>query len=183
MKNFYHVIFSVLLTCSTLVLHAKEINETQNQQTIAFERFTNTEKGYSIDYPSDWKKNDVPQLDFVLFAPPKKAGEKIHASMNIVSEKVGSDINLDQFYTESINNLSTSLKEVNVEKSGISTFNGVTSKWVLYTHLMQGVKFHVLQYFIVAHDTMFLITFSTAADEFDDYRAEFEKIANTFKLT
>ena len=130
-------------------------------QTVQLEKYINSEKGYSIEYPSDWKKNDVPQLDLVLFAPTQKNDDKPHASMNIVSEKVGSGINLEQFYSESANNLTTALKDVQVEKTGSIQLNGTTSKWMLYTHVMQGVKFRVLQYFIVADETIFLMTFST----------------------
>lgn len=152
-------------------------------QTATTEKFTNSEKGYSLDYPSDWKKSDVPQLDLVLFAPPRGQDAIPHASLNIVSEKVGSEIHLEQFYSESAANLSTALKEVHVEKSGSSQLNGTPSKWVIYTHVMQGMQFRVLQYFIVANESIYLVTFSTIADDFETYRPEFEKIINSFKIT
>lgn len=180
MNTISNILLTLLLTCCTLTIHAKEASE--SQPTAKFERYSNVEKGYSLEYPADWKKNDVPQLDLVLFAPPKKPGERIHASMNIVSERVGTEIRLDQFYNESLNNLSTALKDVTIEKNGTSDLGGVPTKWMLYTHTMQGVKFRVLQYFIVANGAMYLITFSTAADEFDAYRPEFDKIIQSFKL-
>jgi hypothetical protein len=169
-----------MFTCCGFSVIAAESNG--NTQTVQLEKYTNAEKGYSIEYPSDWKKNDVPQLDLVLFAPTKEAGEMPHASVNIVSEKVGKGIHLEQFYSESVSNLSTALKEVQVEKSGTAELNGITGKWIQYTHVMQGVKFKVLQYFVVADETIFLITFSSSADDFEQYRPDFEKIANSFKV-
>lgn len=151
-------------------------------QSLKLETYTNAEKGYSIDYPIEWKKNDVPQLDLVLLAPSEK-DERAHASMNIVSEKVGPEINLERFYNESANNLSSALKDVKVDKSGTASLNGTQSKWIQYTHVMQGVTFKVLQYFVVANDTIYLLTFSAAEPDFDKYRAEFEQIVNTFKIT
>jgi hypothetical protein len=156
--------------------------EKKPQATATFETFNNAETNYSVEYPSNWQKNDVPQLDLVLLAPSENDA-RAHASMNIVSEKVGPEINLDRFYNESANNLSSALKEVKVEKSGSSTLNGVQSKWIQYTHVMQGIKFRVLQYFIVANDAIYLMTFSASEEDFDKYRSEFEHIASTFKIT
>jgi hypothetical protein len=174
-------------TCCSFVAIAEEkaafaTEKNEQTQTVQLEKYTNSEKGYSIEYPSDWKKNDVPQLDLVLFAPTQKNDDKPHASMNIVSEKVGPGINLEQFYSESANNLTSALKDVQVEKTGSIQLNGTTSKWMLYTHVMQGVKFRVLQYFIVAEETIFLMTFSASDEDFNQYRQDFENIASTFKV-
>ena len=179
MNHLFKVLLASMFTCCGFSVIAAE---SRDAQTAQLEKYTNAEKGYSIEYPSDWKKNDVPQLDLVLFAPAKETGEMPHASVNIVSEKVGKGISLEQFYSESAANLATALKEVQVEKSGTADLNGVTGKWIQYTHVMQGVKFKVLQYFIVGDETIFLITFSSTADEFEQYRSQFEQIANSFKV-
>lgn len=181
MKTFYKIALVFSLACSAFGLRADE--NAQPKATTRLEIYTNTEKGYSLEYPSDWKKSDVPQLDLVLFAPSKENNENPHASANIVSEKVGGSITLEQFYSESAANLKSALKDVQVEKSGSSALSGVPSKWVLYTHVLQGVKFRVMQYFVVAEETIFLITFSSSAQDFDYYRPDFERIANSFKIT
>lgn len=185
MNTVYKFLIAALLSSSPLYVFADEKEATATAATTAtpkFETYTNTERNYSLEYPSDWKKNDVAQLDLVLFAPPKEQEGKTRASMNVVSEKVGQRITLEEFYSESANNLTSSLKEVHVEKSGNQQINGINTKWILYTHEMQGIKFRVLQYFIVSNETIYLITFSTAADDFENYRHDFEKIANSFKL-
>lgn len=179
--NLFHKILTITtLFCGACAGNAEE--KTQQSQTAALEKYTNTEKGYTIEYPLDWKKSDIPQLDIVLFAPSRGNDQKAHASMNIVSEKVGKGISLDQFYSESAANLTSALKDVQVEKNGSAQLNSTTSKWMLYTHIMQGVKFRVLQYYIVANETIYLITFSTTATDFDGYRQDFENIVNSFKI-
>lgn len=182
MNKLYKILMVSFLTCCAFTAQAEEKTSSSQMQTATLEKYTNSAKGYSLEYPSDWKKNDVPQLDLVLFAPSKGTDQTTHASMNIVSEKVGNGISLDQFYSESAANLTSALKEVQVQKSGTTDLNGTTSKWMLYTHVMQNVKFRVLQYFVVANETIYLITFSTAADDFESYRSEFETIANSFKI-
>lgn len=180
MNTAYKLLFAALLSCTTFQIAAEEKTE-QNQTLPKFETFVNSETHYSLQYPSDWKKNDVPQIDLVLFAPIKEKDGR-PASMNIFSEKVGGGITLEQFYTESAANLTAALKEVQVEKTGNNQINGTNVKWIQYTHVMKDVKFRVLQYFVVANETLFLLTFSSAADDFESYRADFDKIVNSFKV-
>ncbi len=181
MNKLYTILVASLFACCIMTtVNADEFIE--SKQAVSLEKYTNTANGYSLEYPSDWKKNDVPQLDLVLFAPYKEKDDKPLASMNVISEKVGNGINLEQFYSQSATNLSTALKEVNVEKTGTTMLNGTPSKWMQYTHVMQGVKFTVIQYFIVSNETIYLITFSASKDEFEQYRPDFERIANSFKL-
>lgn len=151
--------------------------------SLKMEVFENKAKNYSIEFPSNWDRKEVPPLDLVLFAPPAPGSMQPHASMNLVSEKVDMDVGLDQFYNESVKNLSNELKDVKIEESGNVNLNNAKSKWVLYTHVMQGVKFSVLQYFIVHEHAIFLLTFSSVENEFSHFRPEFEKIASTFKFT
>lgn len=151
-------------------------------ETVKLEKYINSEKGYSIEYPSTWKKTDVPQLDIVLFAPSIGDANRPRASLNIVSENVGAIVPLNTFYNESVNNLKETLKEVNIENSGSATINGVESKWVIYTHVMQNVKFRVLQYFIASDKSVYLITFGAVDQDFDRYKSEFEEIVKTFTI-
>lgn len=150
--------------------------------SLKMELFQNSAKNYSIEFPSNWERKDVPPLDLVLFAPPAPGSMQPHASMNLVSEKVDMDVSLDQFYSESVKNLANELKDVKIEESGTVNLNNAKSKWVLYTHVMQGVKFSVLQYFIVHEHAIYLLTFSSVENEFSHFRPEFEKIASSFKF-
>jgi len=146
------------------------------------EKYENKEKNYAIDYPAQWLKKDLPKLDLVLFAPPKEPNAQPLASMNIVAEKIDTPVTLEIFYKESIDNLSSALKDVSVIKSGETKFQNVASKWVQYSHEMQGMKFEVLQYFIVNGDMIYLITFSSTAENYAEYRPLFELIASSFRL-
>lgn len=183
MNTISRLALCALLTCSAFAISAKEELTTSKPTATRYEHYVSAEKGYSLDYPADWKKSDIPQLDLILFAPSKQTSGYPHASMNVVSEKVGNDVTLDQFYKESAANLAASLKEVNVQKTGAANLNGIPSKWMLYTHNMQGVQFRVIQYFVVAKGSIYLITFSAAADAFDGYRPTFEEIIRSFKLS
>lgn len=156
---------------------------TSDGATAKLERYVNEEKQYSIEYPKEWQKQELPSLDIVLFSPAKGETSQAHATMNVVSEKVGGSVTLDQFYAESVKHLTTELQEVQVENSGELNLGGLPSKWILYNHVMLNTKFRVLQYFFVAQGTVFLLTFSAPAEDFEQYRQVFDNIASSFRIT
>jgi hypothetical protein len=153
------------------------------KEAVTQEKYTNAQKNYTIEYSSKWKKGDVPQLDLVLFAPDTSGKTQPTASINVVSENVGAKVPLQTFFDESLTNLKSTLKDVQIENKGEASLNGTPSKWVSYTHVMQNIKLRVLQYFVVSGETIYLITFSAADDDFQNYKKEFEQIASTFTIT
>lgn len=181
MNRLYSAFISGIFICCPLICFATAV-EAPKQVGALTEKFTNKEKMYSIDYPADWQKREVPSIDFVLFAPPKGTDAQIHASMNVIAEKVNPPVTLNQFYTESVNNITTELKDVKMEGSGEATLNGTGSKWVLYSHKMQDISFKVLQYFIVVGERVYLLTFSALENDFATYRPDFDQIANSFHI-
>jgi hypothetical protein len=144
--------------------------------------FINNKFNYEIDYPAQWEKKDAPPLDVILFAPIKPGQLHSNATMNIISEKIGTDVTLDKMYSESVKNLSAELKELHIEGSGDAQLNGIPTKWILYTHVMQSLKYTVLQYFIYSGETFNLITFSSPSETFSEFRSDFENIASSFRL-
>ncbi|MBA3815888.1 MAG: hypothetical protein H0X29_05095 [Parachlamydiaceae bacterium] len=145
------------------------------------EKYINEEKGYSIEYPKDWQKQEIPRLDIVLLSPTRNAESQTHANMNLVSEAVGEKVTLDQFYDESVKHLTAELVDVKVEKTGDLNIHGIPSKWIQYKHRMIDNNFGVLQYFMVAEGNIYLITFSGVTEDFEHFLTAFEKIAASFK--
>lgn len=172
----------LLLIGSATVTAAETAPATEKATSIELgETYVNKDTGYSISYPKDWQKKEVPRLDLTLIAP-KEPHAEMHASMNIISEKIGSSVSLDEFYKESIKQVQSELKDVHVEKSGDHMFGKIPGKWTVYTHAMGEIKLRVAQYFTISNDTVYLVTFSSIDKDYDDYEAEFEAIINSFKL-
>lgn len=176
------IILAFILLLGSLIVYLSAGSTAAENIPSALEKYINEEKKYSIEYPKDWQKQDLPRLDIVIFAPAKDADAQTHATMNIVSEKVDETVSLEKFYTESIKHLTTELKEVQVEKTGELNVDHLPSKWILYNHVMLQNKFRVLQYFFVGNGYIYLLTFSSPAENFDNYRPVFESIASSFRL-
>ena len=161
----------------------EDILSTEKKAHPEVETYVNKEKKYVIQYPSSWQtRPKTENFDLILVAPPIGAETHVSATMNMLSEFVGPSLTLDQFFDENIPNITTELKEAKVEATGAQIINGAPLKWALYTHTMNNLKLRVLQYFIIANETAYLITFSSIADDFNFYKNQFEAIAQSFHL-
>jgi hypothetical protein len=152
------------------------------QATAQATHYTNDAKKYSVDYPGAWQKKEISNLDLFLFAPLKNSLQEAPASINIISEKVGQDVSLNKFYTESVANLVRELKDVKIEKSGEQTTDRVTAKWIQYSHQIMSINFRVMQYFYVENGNLYVVTFSAPSAVFDSYRPDFDVVMNSLKF-
>lgn len=182
MKTIFNLFLSLFIVSNSLIAQETPIpSEIKIDEN--FVLYVNKDKKYEIQYPKIWQSRPVPEnFDLVLVAPPKASEKQISASMNLLAEFIGSSFNLEQFYNENIPGIVNELKEAKIENSGKRVINGIPAKWVLYTHTMNNLTLRVLQYFIIANQYAYLITFSAIADEFSLYQDEFGKIASTFRV-
>lgn len=144
--------------------------------------YNNDSKNYEVDYPSSWQKKEIPNLDLFLFAPLKNSQQQAPASVNIISEKIGTDVNVNKFYADSIANLVKELKDVKIEKSGDQKIGNATAKWIQYTHQIQSINFRVMQFFLVENGYLYLITYSAPLSEFDTHKPEFDSMTNSMRF-
>jgi len=183
MKLLYTLLFVGTLFINSNNLAASSTTETApavETKKDTTKNYTNEDKGYSIEYPSDWEKKEIPAVDFVLLAPQKSEKHPIRATMNIISEKVEAPIDLAQLYQESIDNLKKALTDFNVKDSGDMTLDGMPAKWILYTHEIQKINIEVLQVFFSNKMGIYLITYTSPADDFAEYRPAFDKMNASF---
>jgi hypothetical protein len=187
MKNFLLSIFLISNILGINGIYTQEVKTPEAKEEVREElqqeTYVNKEKKYEIQYPKSWQTRATPnQFDLVLIAPPLPGENQISGTMNIISEKIGSAFTLEEFFNENIPNITTELKDAHVEKIGNQSLHGVPSKWALYSHKMNNLTLKVLQYFIVANEHAYLLTFSAIDEEFPAYKKEFEKIAESFRL-
>lgn len=184
MKKSLFVLFTLaacIFIFGGLIVYLPANSAAVEEETQPLERYVNEEKGYSIEYPKNWHKQDMPRLDIVLLSPPQSSAPQARATMNIVSETLEGDITLNQFYNSSVQHLTNELKEIKVENSGDLNIHGIPSKWIEYSHKMMETNFRVLQYFLVVKNNIFLMTFSAVSEDFDHFLPIYKNIAASFK--
>lgn len=147
------------------------------------ETYINKIKGYSINFPADWNKQEgFMGLDVITLSPSETPQDKFRENASVLSGKLDTPITLDEFYSENLKNLQKSLIDFKLEGTGDTTLDGQKAKWVLYTHKQGNFVSKVIQYFIMVGDHAYLITCGAEPEAYDKYKSTFEAIAKSFHL-
>lgn len=148
------------------------------------ETYTNKEKGYTIELPADWTKQEgFMGLDVISLSPAESDQDKFRENASVLSGKLDAPITLDEFYTENLKNLQKSLIDFKLESSGDITIDGQKAKWLVYTHKQGNFVSKVVQYFIMVKDRAYLITAGAEPSAYDKFKPTFDAIVKSFHLT
>jgi hypothetical protein len=120
-------------------------------------------------------------LSTILFAP-KKNNEAFRINVNVVTEKVAPDIDLQEYASNSKTELSKTF--VNFEKiaDNETSLNGLNAHHLIFTHKLQNFDFKMEQYYILNNNIAYVITCSATQQTFNKYKTDFDKIVNSFQL-
>lgn len=144
------------------------------------------EKGFSIEIPKDWLKDKTREgLDLFVYAPVPATERIALANVGVVAGKVGKDLTLSNFYKVNVENLPKSFDSFVELSSGTGGVPEIKSSWITFTRKLKTengeVELQELQYYMIANDMGYVVTFSATPDEYTQHRGVFEKIISTFK--
>jgi hypothetical protein len=117
-----------------------------------------------------------------LLSPLENTTDNYRENVNVVTEKVTSSTNLNDYVEYNKNNLGKFLTTSKIVGVTSNTVNGVPAKVVHYTHNLQGFDLDVLAYILMKDNIAYIITCSAKDGKLEKYREDFEKIVSTFKI-
>lgn len=161
---------------------AEEATKQQGSQLIEVK-----EKNFSLEVPSDWVK-DKPRegLDLFIYAPVP-AGEKVAlTNIGVVAGKVSRDLSLANFYKVNVDNLPKAFENFNEIASGTGGIPKESTNWIHFTRTLKTeageISLDELQYYLIAGEYGYVITFSATPNEYLQNRGIFERVVGTFKI-
>jgi hypothetical protein len=145
--------------------------------------FTETDKGYSITFPSQWQwQRDFMGLDVFASAPSKDVQSTFLANISVISGQIGKDVSVDAFFNENMENLKKALREVKVVETGKIFIDGLEGRKVVYNHSMADIHLRVAQYFVVKNGIGYIVTGTALEEGFPKFVDTFEAAVRSFKL-
>jgi hypothetical protein len=145
------------------------------------ETYQNTQKGYSIQYPSTWTRHeDIKNFDVFLLAP-KGSNELSVANVSIISGKLPPDVSQDLYYTLNLKELLNSNSTIQIKDNCKSNLGNIEAFWLRYTR-DENPAIEVIQYLFAANHIGFVLTVGAVKDQFEDYQDVFDQIIKSFKL-
>ena len=157
-----------------------------NQIALSQENYlTHSDEHCEILYPGDWDKNTTGQMgtSFILFSPLESEGDKFRENVNLLIQDLqGQKIDLKSFVELSENQVKTLITDGEVlESEMLNNSNGEHHKLVY--NGKQGVfNLRFEQYFWIIEGSAYILTFTSEADKFPQYKSVSEKILNSFKM-
>lgn len=140
-----------------------------------FVSYTNEEKGYSIEYPADWLRQENTEPFDILVQAPNNG-----ASMSVISGEVSGEINTDLYYTLNLKNLLNDNASIQIKDNCKTDLNGIKAYWLRYTRVDQTVV-DITQHLFVNNETGFVITTGTATSDYPVYKDILNKIVKSFQ--
>lgn len=146
-------------------------------------RYYNNDLNISIKNTKDWEAHENYQGIPVFFMSPiENENDSFRENITIVSENAPS-YSLTQYYQDNIKGIDKYLIDFKIlEEVADIKINGNNFKKVTYEHYSQNTDLNVLVYFTVKKEKGYVISCTALDNTFDDYKKDFETLAESFKF-
>jgi len=142
----------------------------------------NKEK-YAIKYPSKWAIDTSKAMGtaFIVFAPLESDSDKFQENVNMLTQDLaGQNITLDDYTKISEHQIKTAITDGKIYESiRIKTANGEHHK-IIFSGTQGANKLKFEQFYFIKNNYAYVITLTTQADKFEQYRPTGEQILHSF---
>lgn len=134
-----------------------------------------TTEDYSIELGSDWEESKSVS-GIAMFT----LGGDATTNINILKESVAQKITAEDYKDAAVKQFEA-MEGYKVTDSKGTKIDGNDSYLVYLSAEQSSVKMNLIQAYIVNDSNVFVVTFTTIADKYDDMKEEAEKIIDSFK--
>ena len=140
--------------------------------------YNNPNLGFSLEYPSDWQKEE--SLSFT--SPQGGTGNRAPEVINVVTEVLpSSDFSLDS-YTEAAMGQVESFENFQLLNSSSTTLGGLPAHMSVYTFTDEQTPLQNLQTWTVKDGMAYVITYGGVPEEFDSSLPVLQGVLDSFRL-
>ena len=138
---------------------------------------------FRLSTPADWEvRRDVRAVHLIALSPQDGPDDPFRENVNVTAQSVPGGATLDAFYDEAF----AEIAKNTIGFSEIETRNvrigGVAAKRLVYEYPFGQRAFRVLTYVLLEGDQGYFLTGTALAEQYDDYAATFEQIAESFQI-
>jgi hypothetical protein len=183
MKNILLILpISIFLFSSTLSADPQFTGISIGTEKI--HEYQNKDKGYAISLPLEWNLKELKEmgLDVLVMMPPNPADGSMHERITVIFSENDDKLNLEKFYSMSLQNLKETLPAFKVEEFSTVRLGNTEAKKLVYYDKEGHHDSKIVQYFVVSKNKVFIITCSADPQEFGKYKSLFEDVAKSFRL-
>lgn len=137
--------------------------------------YTDTGKGFTIQFPAGWDKTETPAGALFSVADPDNK-----ANINVIVQDLPGNVTFAQYLKQ----ISSQHGRAGASRrdDGDITMDGVTGYWSIRDISMGGVTFTSLSYFVMKGERVYSIVCVANAKEFSDLETTFDEVATSFRF-
>ena len=140
--------------------------------------YNNPNLGFSLEYPSDWQKEE--SLSFTT--PQGGTGDRAPEAINVITEVLpSSNFSLDS-YTEAAMSQVESFENFQLLNSSSMTLGGLPAHMIVYTFTDGQTPLQNLQAWTVKDGMAYVITYGGVPEEFNSSLPAFQSVLDSFSL-
>jgi hypothetical protein len=140
--------------------------------------YNNPNLGFSLEYPSDWQKEE--SLSFIT--PQAGTGDRSPEVINVVTEVLpSSNFSLDS-YTDAAMGQVESFENFQLLNSSSTTIGGLPAHMIVYTFSDGQTPLQNLQAWTVKDGIAYIITYGGVPEEFDSSLPSMQSVLDSFRL-
>lgn len=174
----------IILTLVVSICTLKSFGQT-NPSTPAGKWSVLDADGFSIQYPSDWElqQNGLGGTTFIVLSPITSSEDLFRENVNLlIQDLTGQNIDLNKYTAISEEQIKTMIANGHIiESKRVASEKNIYQKEI-YTGDQGIYKLKFEQYYWVLDNKAYVLTFTAAQTNFDAYKADGEKILNSFHL-
>jgi eukaryotic-like serine/threonine-protein kinase len=141
--------------------------------------YDNPNLGFTLEYPSDWMKEE--SLSFI--SPRLSISDKAPESIAVTTEPNLSNLTLEEYSDSSLSVLESQFSNYTLIESSNSTLSGYPAHQILYTYTLEDVDLKNLQIWTIADDIVYVLTYGGTTKEFEDSLPVIQNMIDSFEIT
>lgn len=155
-----------------------------NQDTIEYSTYENSELGFSIEYPSDWNKlenpQEVPDVT-VVFASPSNEPTKTGNLMVSILDNIL--MTMEEFKDAHIENLSSIISNFTLISEKSITISDLPGYEIIYTFTEGMYTWRQLEVWTIANDILYFLVHQADQAYYENFANEIDHMINSFSIT
>ena len=144
--------------------------------------YTNSEYGFSLEYPKDWNVEEGSAGTVVLFAGPLVGEYEYMVNINIVTEELPSEMTVQDYARMAELQQKKAWSDYVKVKEYTSTIVGLPAVVKTFIATPIDVPLKDIQVFFIKDKVAYIITYNAAIDSHDEYVEFFDLAISTFKF-
>lgn len=172
---------SIIIVLVLLLSGCQESTEDNN--TSGFSAYENTEKGFSIEYPTTWNMYEnptqAPGVDTLFSSPsnePTKTGNLMVSVMGDVS------MTMDEFKEAHIENLSVLLSDFSITSQNATTLSDLPGYELVFTFTSEGYTWRQLETWTISDNTLYLLVHQADQANYETFVDDIQHMINSFSI-